>query len=1124
MKTPDSKAKSSTLQRSESPFFHRRSEQSFFGATGAQAKLSVNEPGDAHEQEADAVAEQVTAPDREPLQTKPLAPLISRKVQRQEEESTSGGGEEVSPKTERQLDESKGGGSPLPTPVREDMEGRFGTDFNDVRIHTDSRAEQMNQDVGARAFAHGSDIYFNANEYNPATHEGKKLLAHELTHTVQQAEGSLQPKRIQRTETTPAPPATDQDTSDPNKFESTSGKGSVEKQADGKFKAIIPSLSVPTIKVPFTPAPLTFNYPAQREDTQRQIWDDHMTADTGLDAKIQDKIKAMNAPTVVSADPAAPPVYAFRLKTGGAVSQRSLVIGTVAGIKSRLARPYWNPNGATTFYDVDHQREMQLGGKNELGNLWLLESSANRSSGSNINNEKETKIQGLLAEARQQKFPELPHPSEGQKMPVQFTNVQGGLPIAGRPNENYDQPRAKDAAALDGLTPLTRPQMDELGLGDASQLSIFTNATGGRSFRVRDLDPNAATVTKPLNKKAGNVKLHTVTYTRGGGGTLNATFFDGNKKIAPITRDVPLRAMQGVPMAVYITDRELKSVLGETQIKFFSPVRFDDVFIDPDQGTIGRAKVLPDLPFLANGLTLELGFEGNDIFLEASLSGNEVKLPSPFKIYGGVIAVSLRSSGTLRASGSLSFGIKNVGEGTISGSVDSNGKFSVGGEFLFDRRLFDNARVAIAYTDGQLTVSGTIQIPRGKLRGIKQATATVTYSAGTLSASGNAELDIKGLQSGAMSLRYNQEELEVGGEFQLSNEIPRIRGGSVRVNVLKRGGDYEVSAAGTASIDLPGFTDTTLSVQYQNGTLLVESTLAYEKGIAKGNVRLGATNRAVDEAGNLTGEPGDRWIIYGRGSLTLRLTPWLQATATVSVAPNGEMEVSGTIGLPGTVDVFNRKEINERLFTFPTLEIPLFAIPVGPRSIGLVATIEGGIDFNAGFGPGKLEALSATVNYKPGQEDSITLNGHGKFVIPADASLRFFGRAGVGLSVGIASVSGNLELGGAVGIKGAAEAEVDVNWAQSTGITLDATGRIYVEPALKFDLNLVLVARALFLRKEWKKNLAQKEFGSGLRYGLEFPVHYEEGKPFDLTLDNVRVIRPEISIGEAMKRFGRELI
>jgi hypothetical protein len=66
------------------------------------------------------------------------------------------------------------------------MEQAFGSDFNDVKIHTDTEADTLNRQLNAKAFTTGTDIFFRDGEYNPDFDGGKKLIAHELTHVVQQ--------------------------------------------------------------------------------------------------------------------------------------------------------------------------------------------------------------------------------------------------------------------------------------------------------------------------------------------------------------------------------------------------------------------------------------------------------------------------------------------------------------------------------------------------------------------------------------------------------------------------------------------------------------------------------------------------------------------------------------------------------------------------------------------------------------------------------------------------------------------------------------------------------------------------------------------------------------------------
>jgi Domain of unknown function (DUF4157) len=92
----------------------------------------------------------------------------------------------VSDATARQIASTRGGGSPLPESTRIFMENRFGTDFSRVRIHTDDYAARLSRNLGAKAFTVGADIYLGTRSFSPESPQGRRLLAHELTHTLQQ--------------------------------------------------------------------------------------------------------------------------------------------------------------------------------------------------------------------------------------------------------------------------------------------------------------------------------------------------------------------------------------------------------------------------------------------------------------------------------------------------------------------------------------------------------------------------------------------------------------------------------------------------------------------------------------------------------------------------------------------------------------------------------------------------------------------------------------------------------------------------------------------------------------------------------------------------------------------------
>ncbi|MBZ0299675.1 MAG: DUF4157 domain-containing protein, partial [Anaerolineae bacterium] len=91
---------------------------------------------------------------------------------------------------ESQIASSKGSGQPIPDDTRSFLEPRFGQDFDDVRIHTGAESNDLNNSLQARAFTTGSDIFFRDGDYNPNSDGGRELLAHELTHVVQQGGSS----------------------------------------------------------------------------------------------------------------------------------------------------------------------------------------------------------------------------------------------------------------------------------------------------------------------------------------------------------------------------------------------------------------------------------------------------------------------------------------------------------------------------------------------------------------------------------------------------------------------------------------------------------------------------------------------------------------------------------------------------------------------------------------------------------------------------------------------------------------------------------------------------------------------------------------------------------------------
>ncbi|QDK82125.1 DUF4157 domain-containing protein [Spirosoma sp. KCTC 42546] len=233
-------SKPATTSSTQHTAAHTHSTQPFFAKQGAptlgqphtspffkpfvQTKLSVGQANDRFEREADSTADHVMrmpAPAVHSGSFSPTTGLLQPKIDEKEKKDIGRKEDSIDPpiirlKTEdddrkklrkkgetsappitshfeSQLSASQSGGQPLSADTRQFMEPRFGADFSSVRVHTDAPAVQMSQNIGAQAFAYQNHVYFNEGKYSPGSNSGQHLLAHELTHVVQQG-GAIQRK------------------------------------------------------------------------------------------------------------------------------------------------------------------------------------------------------------------------------------------------------------------------------------------------------------------------------------------------------------------------------------------------------------------------------------------------------------------------------------------------------------------------------------------------------------------------------------------------------------------------------------------------------------------------------------------------------------------------------------------------------------------------------------------------------------------------------------------------------------------------------------------------------------------------------------------------------------------
>ena len=185
-------------------------------AQHVQTKLRVGASNDAAEREADRTARIVLARLQSPASTEAVgesgdqvAPTrVTGGVGRVRRAATAtatigAGGGMVDASLEREINSARRSGTPLAPGLQESMGRGFGADFADVRVHTGAQADELNRSLQSRAFTLGNDIFFARDQYEPGTTGGQELLAHELTHTLQQNPQATASRMIQRWVLTP---------------------------------------------------------------------------------------------------------------------------------------------------------------------------------------------------------------------------------------------------------------------------------------------------------------------------------------------------------------------------------------------------------------------------------------------------------------------------------------------------------------------------------------------------------------------------------------------------------------------------------------------------------------------------------------------------------------------------------------------------------------------------------------------------------------------------------------------------------------------------------------------------------------------------------------------------------
>jgi hypothetical protein len=1082
----------------------------------------------------------------------------------------------------------------LDTDTRARMEQAIGTDFGGVRVHADQAADQAAQSLGARAFTVGQDMFFAQGQFNPNTTAGQRLIAHELTHTVQQRGGSAGAQRVQRAGggTAQSNSSVEQDkekkeAAPPGKTKSLSGTDwaiDVSKTDNSQGTLTVPKLELPeiggTLKgtrgKEMEPAAIEgvtvpergkrYERPPIKERKGRQseaayqVWLKYAREkfSAKLAASLDDQFGRQKRAAPVS-DEAGLPVYVVKRAGVKATTSQFLVVGTAEelSVHDVFLRPMLkNDSGAYFEVDADHVLEDQLGGLDAGENMWLLDRHYNRSIGPQISDHIDKTINATLdlveKERTKQKEktgveldgkPPRDAQDARQHWTIIFKTVGGGK-FEGEPKTFWTQPAIEHRDHLKYYQALTEDELIEQGFKFDTKkkvkpdyINVFPDKSGGRASRFK-VSKDAKTLQLPGFFFKGvdvvSIAQFTPPSAENIGGVLAVLNVSYTKKKDSSKKDSELVQAEG-PITVqhdkrlgfggYVTRDSIREAFKDAKFEPFSPLSFPDVHLSLDgelvaTGEIESAKAL--LPKLA--IPIEL--RGSDIFINFPIPTDKLSF-GPVSVTDAALELGVGANGFFMA-GSADIAVEQVGHGTIAARVEKDDVI-LKGLFNLDLDFLNPAQICVIYSLAKDDFVATAKLGIDKKKappGVESGQVTITISRNEFGLLGSLQLGglLKGSEITAGYTKATGLVIE-GKDLPLPvNKLPGVSDAKVTVRAVRspETGVWLISGGGKASLVAPGATGT-LDIFFDGVAVTFKGRAVVAKGPASGWLDVTATNRAVDDAGNpVEGGRVGELKIWGKGEASVKFGKILTGTVGIEYTPDGHLILSGEIALPPTFELFKKIPYHKSLLSVHPPDFPIWGIELGPVEFGIFAFVEAEIRFDAYVGPGELRdtKLKATLDLEKPEE--ATVEGHSQFYVPAYAGLTLDLGGGLKASAAVAYVKGKIGLEGMLGALIEGSFDVNVNWNAADGFAVGADAKIAAHP--KFELGVYASVTAgvdlwlTSIEKEWgpwRHKLG--EFGPNMELGVEMPLHWSERDGLALSLDDIKVTKPQFDAVGLMK-------
>jgi hypothetical protein len=1183
MKAIQTKTQAATAARKSGPFFKKGPGQGFFkpAAAGVQTKLHVGEPGDVYEKEADRAADRVVkgmpatsvqggsgaggGVRRKPIFESENDPAggvqrkcdeCEKKEKKVQKKSSGGGGSaaggsgaggsKASAAVESGISRSKGSGASLPSATRNQMESSFGADFSGVRVHQDSGAQQMNKELNAQAFTHGKDIYFDSGKYNPSGGEGKRLLAHELTHVVQQTGSG---KAVQRkvkagsgggsvAGSGPVAPAAASNVI----RRSTVGVGESSMEQDGmeempavQEKAIKPGIQraaaagvsgPPTLasvtktadegvivsdhKVVLKNFPLkTYKGVDKPKKPKKAIKPKPNSRETSQEAHWRAAVKDTTFKdnlNQVADNPDPNKLQKLTVKYQGAqgskksAEKKSEIVGKMGALQKAAAVPFWTKSKKPQLHQIEHIIDWQIAGNEADGienNLVLVDDKTNAAQNRIIQDliiEWIKKVQKPYQKAKVNKgiVNDEVNKNYYHAYTIEFNGFQDPTDD-GVKAESAIQP--KDLADSQGVI---SKRTIEIGNPRIPKGFIVIKTSGGANAEGYIVKENfvGPVVTVASGKGGKGPKIKQRKLITSAGKAIKGAEGGLDFKIVE-DPDVPQLGQYYKLIDDGTFSGQLKQKL---KVRGLSPIEINpSVEFSPLTGIKAEGKVKSDISLLKDA-DISFLMDNGEFSISATITSDALKgkLPKPLNVESVDLSLSVGTGQPWSLAGGIEFSIKNVGTGYLGGFIKDE-QFGFNGSFTFDEsKYYSSAKLSFGYIreggkgEGNWSGNGELVFAPNVVPGIKGGNISIGYAAGVLSGSGSIDTTIPKLDKLNVAAKFDEN-----GNFMITGDtalkgVPGIKDNHITATLTRDEHGYSLAAEGTATPNLPNIPGlgATLTVSYNKGVFTLQGTATYQKDKLDGSLTVGVTNAVVDDNGVPSKETEDGKLkIFGSGSITLHLLKGVDATLQGAVDGKGEMYISGKMDVTATP--FDPVDIDKKIFDVKT-SIPLVGVPFA--SINLDLSSSASFHFHWDPLTIHLEATLDRTNIKEigkaGGELTANLSSQ------AEAGFMFKIGAGVSLSVAIIKLGAHINGGVDLGLKAEVGASAKAHWDMQKGLQLEEaeahlsgvpTAALVLSGDITADVDLWLTSYNVY-KKEMtfaKKQLDLSQFAFGLAIPLK---------------------------------------